>query len=207
MSEKHLPGAGRYLAPTDDRARFEERDALVTRANDSVDLRDMLNELGADIPEGTGTSWKTYCPFGIEHEDGGISKALRYYAESNSAMCFATHGVLTPVRLLSMTEGISQHKAAQRLAGPSRFGWRERVRELQADAYRPRTGSPAFAVTALTVRLKVYPTYVKRQFDEDFRTALEARIEALGDVASDFDSLNGWVEASVEVLAPLLESE
>jgi hypothetical protein len=208
-SDKQLPGAAKYLAPKDD-TRYDERNALVDRANEVTDLRVLLNDLGCDIPDGTGTSWKFRCPFGVEHEDGGMERAARYYADSNSAYCFATHGILTPVRLLSMSEGISQHKAAQRLIGGAgiKYGWRDRFREMLEGAdTRRTTASPAYAVTALYVRLRAFEEYQHRQYDPDFREALEARMEALEGVAGDFDGYMAWVDGSVEVLASLLESE
>lgn len=208
-SEKRLDGAAKYLVPKDDRARYEERDALVIRANDTADLRVMLNDLGADIPEDAVTSWKAHCPFGAEHSDGGIEKAMRYYPESNSAYCFAAHGILTPVRVLALSEGISQHKAAQRLVGAAgiRYGWRERFREVQEEASRPGTASPAYAITALHVRIQTHPNYLRRQFDDDFRAAWEGCMERLEGVGNEFDAFMGWVEGSVRVLAQVLESE
>ena len=206
MRDKRLPGAEKYLAGSDDRARFEEQDALVARANEITDLRLMLNELDCDIPEDTVGSWKARCPWGAEHEDGGIDKAMRYYPESNSAFCFATHGMLTPVRLVSMAEGISQHKSAQRLMGSAgiKYGWRDRFHEMQAASSPYVTATPAYAFSALQVRLRAYPAYMERQYDSDFRAALEARMDVLGATPGSFDSYMAWVEESVAALAPLL---
>lgn len=58
-------------------------------------LRDLF---GIDVPEGAG-SWRTDCPLGMEHSDGGRAKALRVFSESNTARCFSHNMSFDPITL------------------------------------------------------------------------------------------------------------
>ena len=210
-SNRSLPGASKYLqreAPST--SRFADRDAVQARANEVTDLRAMLLDMGCEVPDGAA-SWKFKCPFGAEHADGGMDKSARYYADGNVAYCFAGHGMLTPVRLRALSAGITQQKAADRLLSEAgvttRRGWRDRYVEVSEAVERergPKAPSLEHVVAALTMRLQEYPAYMTRQYDEDFRAVMHARIEALAEVPNDSTAYAAWVRQSLEELAPLL---
>lgn len=185
MSE--LRGAEKYRREPDVDARRKRGSAEVERAN-SVPIQSVLQDVfNLYVPSDLYRSWKTSCPFSYEHPDGGIEKNMRIYA-SNSAYCFAAHGVLTPVRMMQVHYGVSQSRAARMLA--DRYGlvksepyWKRMERLVLEQATRMQeAGSPAHAVAALQTALGRVPGYTHKQFDPEVTTAMEAELERLDEV-------------------------
>jgi hypothetical protein len=170
------------------RARLRTQDAkLIEEANTVPIQRVLEDEFGIVVPGELSRSWKTNCPFGFEHPDGGVEKAMRVYG-SNTAYCFSTHGMLTPVRLIQIKTERRAATAAKRLA--ERYGLRvgepywEKAKRLilERDEAGMKVGSPSNAVQALQRSLARVPNYETRQFDTDVTLAMEEQLEAL-DVA------------------------
>lgn len=68
-------------------------------ANTQIRIEQILRDIyQIDVPEGAG-NWRTNCPLGAEHSDGGRAKALRVYSDSNTARCFSHNKTFTPVSL------------------------------------------------------------------------------------------------------------
>lgn len=158
---------------------------LIERADERVDLLQVLSEFfDTDVPSGFPRSWKTWCPFGGEHPDGGEEKALRVYP-SNSAYCFAGHGVLGPVRLIQLGKGMRAVQAAEFLLRhyhiPGSRPWRERFSEMlidQATQTEP-VGSSALLASALQEALQHHPGYARIQYAHPFITRMEFRLDQL----------------------------
>lgn len=178
-----LPGSERFSRP-----KVQNQNPRIELANLSVPIVKLLKDLwGVFVPEGMGfRSWKTFCPLGWEHPDGGIDKGFRVYESTNSSYCFVMHGSLTPVRLAQIKWGGSQDRSARRLLelyGLGRRPWRERYEEL-LELYE-RSKSPAIqsnVVEALQVRLSSEPSYWRLQFEASVIKEMEHQLELLDEL-------------------------
>lgn len=81
-------------------------------ANSQIKIESVLNDIfGEDIPEDVG-GWKAHCPEGSDHSDGGASKSLKVYSDTNSAFCFSHNRKYTPVDLWKVHKNLKQNTAA-----------------------------------------------------------------------------------------------
>lgn len=147
-------------------------------------LKDLFN---VSVPEGLGyRSWKTYCPLGWEHPDGGVDKGFRVYEQTNSAFCFVQHGQMGPVRLAQMRWGGKQIVAARRLLEMYQLGqkrhWRQRYEEVLNEREIRQEISPAYVVEALRMALDAIPGYTARQYESKFVSLMEIELEALDEL-------------------------
>lgn len=87
---------------------------LIELANTKVAIEDILLEsFNIDVPKDVD-GWKSDCPKGSEHSDGGRTKAMRVYSDSNSAWCFRCSEKFLPVNLWQLVTGTaSPVKAAK----------------------------------------------------------------------------------------------
>lgn len=182
-----LRGAEKYRRQPDVDPRRTALQVEVDRAN-AVPIQTVLNDLfGIYVPGGLDRSWKTTCPFGFEHPDGGVERNMRVYG-SNSAYCFAMHGFLTPVRLVQLRSEVGQKRASGILADRYGLVKREpywtRMKQLVAEQSTKvrEAGSPTSAVAALQAALERDERYAMRQFDPDVTQVMESELERLDEV-------------------------
>lgn len=185
MIGRRLPGSEKYQRPPEQRKRSN---SAIDRANELPIQVVLADEFDVHVPIEITTSWKTYCPFSWEHMDGGTDKTLRVYP-TNSAFCFALHGVLTPVKLISVQRDVEPIQAARwlcdryGLVGPREPYW-ERMSKLilERETRTSVGGNPAHAVLALQQALQGVPAYEATQYDPVVIAEVERWLEALDDL-------------------------
>ena len=201
-----LPGAERFQRPPQEQPRKRSRDPVV-QANRIPIIRVLSDLWNVHVPEGMGhRSWKTFCPLGWEHPDGGIDKGFRVYEQSNTAYCFVMHGSLTPVRLAQMKWGGKQFRVAYRLMeqyGVGKRHWKDRyedvLRELDARADGSRNG--AVYVEALQLGLSNIANYTRLQFEPEIVRALERELTDLDELVAGHptdDQIRGWYRKAID---------
>lgn len=211
-----LPGADRFLSEAQRKQqsqKFLTRDEkLIERAN-AVSIFDVLEDyFDIRVPR-EGNSFKSRCPFGSEHDDGGLDKGWRTYPATNSSMCFPMHGYMTPVRLIQLQSGQRQAKAAESilknydLLKPRH--WTQRYEELlleQETRVSEPVGNPQHAVEALHMALRGEPSYSLRQFDPDVMQVMEVVLERLNTVCTqgDPEQVRVWYQQAKSILLKIV---
>lgn len=102
----------RRLAFTSDNALTKAQ--TIEYANEHVSIAWTLRQSGVYVPDEyvPGISVRASCPFEFLHVDQGLSKALKVYYDTNTAMCFAESLYLTPVRLWRLSNDLPSDFAA-----------------------------------------------------------------------------------------------
>lgn len=175
-------------------------------------LRDLWS---AQVPEGLGhRSWKTYCPLGWEHPDGGVDKGFRVYEQTNTSYCFVMHGSMGPVRLAQLRWGGRQQRAAQQLLEHYQLGkkrhWRERYEEVLLASESRQEISPAYVVEAFRMALSQIPGYSEHQYDEAVWSLVETELDALDEFVRqkpDEAQLRIWYAAAKDRLIRTITQE
>lgn len=189
-----LPGSEKYR----DAAVTETKpweDELVVKANEEVPITSVLNQyFHADVPE-DAYGWKTWCVQKWEHKDNGVDKQFRVYSDTNTAHCFAIHGLYTPVRLWRLRTGSPTLKDAARdllrvygirVKEPT---YQERFEEIREEASRVRAVTTDGMLEALQVFLGTVPDYSVRQFDPEVLRVVNSVIEEVQEFCSQNPSL------------------
>lgn len=211
MSDRQLPGADKYLKhdEPDNRSRATR---FVDKINAEVRLSTLLqDEFGIYIPDEIVRSWKTYCPWSFEHPDGGTDKTLRIYP-SNSAYCFALHGVLTPVRIVQIQHECGSYKAAHILAEKYGLAQRkpywERMNELVLEqATRKKNRGPlSYAAEALRQALVQVPGFQWREFDDDVVAEVGRQLERLDDLDDREGAAREWLVEAVASVTQVVKT-
>lgn len=200
-----LPGSGKYQKPPTQSKRRTKTHALIDRANDFPIQTLLEDEFGIYVPIDLPRSWKAYCPFSFEHPDGGTDRTLRVYP-SNTAYCFALHGMMRPVRLVMMQREIPAAAAARWIL--EKYGlesaalpyWERMPRLVLEHEFRTSAGgSPVHAVEALQQALLTQPGYLDRQYDPDVVEEVERwleKLDALADVHQE-GALHEWLKEAL----------
>lgn len=181
------------------------KQTIVDRADEEVDIRDIMRAMGLWAPSGGFSSWKIYCPFHEEHADQ-MDKNCRVYG-TNNIYCFAMHGRLTPTLLYSRWKGMSRTRAAEVLLeerGLLHKSWRSWWNELlimREDKMNSRLGAQNDAVAALHKRLELHVVYLNHEFDAPVRAAWQTALKALDLLwehpETTFDVLAVWADKSL----------
>lgn len=165
----------------------------------------------------TATSWLTLasgvasgnCPFGEEHEDGGRDKNFRVYGVTNTCMCFALHGFLTPAKLWSIHTGKKEIQAAEDLI--TKFdiqGYKETYREKMGRLTQDNnpTLNRGDLWAAMDLKLKSYPEYIKHQYDKDVLTVVQLIQGRSKELSNDISSeeLETWYNQQTRVIEQLM---
>jgi len=169
--------------------RYESGDELVARADEISIFRVLKDFFDIDLPS-EGRSYKSWCPFGFEHPDGGITRTWRTYPGTNSSYCFEGHGYMTSVRLISIQRDWGSYKSAKYLLEiyglmkPKNY--RERFNQMVSDrAMRQDSIGPVSdLVEALHVALRGHPMYERHQFDVAFQQEFERGLAVLDGMLS-----------------------
>lgn len=189
-----LPGSEKYRdAPNHQEAPWE--DELVVRANEEVSIVSVLNDyFHADVPE-NAYGWKTYCVQKWEHRDGGIDRQFRVYSDTNTAHCFAIHGLYTPARLWRIRTASPTLKDAARdllrvygirIKEPT---YQERFTAIREASSRTSKVTPDGMLEALQVFLGTIPDYTVRQFDPNVLRVVNSTVEDIQEFCSRDPSL------------------
>jgi hypothetical protein len=159
--------------------------------------------IGSDVSE-YGNS-KQYCPFGhLYHADGGTSKSLRVYTETETAFCFAGCGWFNPVRLLSLDRGISEEEAADVILDHTGY--------VPPDLESRWTAATTITVTvdkdALSEALKVAcgrmdPDWEDVQFDPPIATKFRLCLELLPRVRDEGEATK-WLAITKQIMSKTL---
>lgn len=88
---------------------------LIYRANTEIRIERVLNDFyGSDLPF-RETKTKTYCPLGRDHSDGGVTRTLSVYGETNTAWCFSHNMRFTPLSVWMIENEGSEWEMARSL--------------------------------------------------------------------------------------------
>ena len=157
-----------------------------------------------DVPGGA-SNWKTHCPLGYEHSDGGASKSVRVYSESNSAWCFSHSMKFTPLSLWKLKYGGSRRGAAKELlkhfdvdltptSPEERWNKMNETSDLVID--------PGYAMESLVRFAQTLPEYASRQFEPSVLELVTTLLDKVGELpsTSSYDILEGWLTESKRTL-------
>jgi hypothetical protein len=186
----------------------------VERADREVSIFDVLTDFfNINVPR-SGISYKTYCPFAFEHEDGGTDKGFRTYPGTGTAYCFVMHGKLTPVRLIAYSRGWRYDRAARYLL--DRYGllhrpWPERWAELQAErSMSVGIGDPQELVAALHDGIRTHPADPAGGLSPKLSRAVEQEMDILDKLLTEGagrDAVEAWFSQAKVRLIGLLDQE
>lgn len=149
---------------------IHKKEKVIRLANELVRIEWVLRDLfEIEIPEGVD-AWRVHCPWGREHSDKGVAKTFRVYSETNTSMCFATHGQYSPVRLWANQNRMKQSDAAQEMmrsygVGHVRESYRARMARLQTPTPQP----PMDTNHVLHYLLPTHPGYLSHQHHPEVR--------------------------------------
>lgn len=193
--------------------------SVIERADEAVNVIDVLEAMGCDVPRGEYNSWKMFCPFREEHPDGGLDKNFRVYPPTN-VNCFAMHGYMRPTQLYSRWKNLSRERSAlilleeRGLLKPKfyRDRWNDLVnfREENREARRS-LGDPSYLTDALNTALSTNPNYKASEFSAPVREAWRVVLTAL-DVLFSRDDTDGaklkfWFDRSLaKIEAAVMEA-
>ncbi len=182
----------------------------VDLANDFVQISDVLTEIGVFVPATIkeGSNKKIHCPFGFYHSDGGLTKAMRVYTQSNTAYCFSCSKRYSPVSLLSAKLDCSWNSAAVQLLED--FGYKPKtLKERWQEATAEQLTVPD--TLALADALKIYcdsltPDWNQRQLDSNISDTLNKCLDLLRAVKTDADATK-WLDTTKLVMKRKLIKE
>lgn len=194
----------------------EPAEEIIRYANEEVSVFDVLaEEFDLRVGAAESRSSKERCPFGFEHDDGGMTKAMRVYPATNSTFCFAGHGFFDPVRLVAKSREWTHTRAAKHLLEArgllAPMGYRERFAALDRARYEPKPlGNPAYAVEALQMALSAHESHGRLQYHPVFTQGLERALALLSDIMErrpvDPDAaLRSWFATASTGLGTLLD--
>jgi hypothetical protein len=193
-----IPGLDKYLPKAEEKGE----DYWVDRANELIRVEDVLNKhfnLGEEIPADTDR-WRTYCPFGYEHEDGGRVKELRIYTSSNTCYCHKMHGNMDPVRLWQHHLGFDRSRRKSAIDLLETYGISTRSKSYQEVYKEVSEGAQVELVAPPVIQafhsyVRSFPDYWQRQFDEpviELMDTIITLIQAKVPTFRDFEELAPW---------------
>lgn len=180
-------------------------ESIITIANQRVDIERAAALLDIDMPL---ASAKTYCPFGeIYHADGGQSRALKVYPETNSAYCFAGCGYLNPVKLVALDKGWSEHEAAEFLLEAT--GYVAPTPEARWAALvvedKPSIDQDALAAAFQLRCARLFPDWDERQFDAKVSKKLAQALSLLPKVTTE-EEQEKWLTVATQAMQKVMSS-
>jgi len=184
-----------------------ERAELLKTANERVSITAACNMIGMNVSDYAAASMKVYCPFGeIFHQDGGMSKSMRIYTESNSAFCFAGCGYFDPVKLISTKRDIPEEAAAEALLEETGYvapNYQDQWDALMSEKPVVNTADLAEALKVACSRM--VPNWEERQFDELVSHKLAQCLDLLRKVHTDDDATN-WLDVTKKVMKATMKA-
>lgn len=167
-----------------------------------ISMRDVMYDFfHTTLPE-VDRPYKIYCPFGVEHRDGGIDRAFRYYPSTNTAYCFSIHGFFTPVRLMAMKEDLSFYAAANLLIEHYSIDGTRTPEIIPCESTRI-----AYLQRALMISLTSHPKFEKGQYAPAFSEALHSAFSDPPASDAAESELRVWYSDCRKGLAAVLDRE
>jgi hypothetical protein len=181
----------------------------IDTANEHVNIADLLTSFGIMVPSDavSGGSKKVFCPFGFYHSDGGNSRAMRIYYQSNTAYCFSCSKRYDPVRLAAAKWDCPWNAAALRLLEDAGFKPKT-LKERWAEATTQEENKPD--LIALADALKMYCSTIcsdwsTAQYSDKVAAKLDKCLSLLDSVATDDDAYK-WLSTCKVVMKKVLEA-
>lgn len=180
----------------------------VELAEEQVHISDVLSSLGVYVPESVrnGSNKKVHCPFGFYHSDGGLSKAMRVYGNSNTAYCFSCSKRYTVVTLAAAKWDCSWNSAALRLL--EEVGFKPKtLKERWAEATMEEVKKPdliALADALKTYCSGIFPNWAQDQLKDAIAEKLNKCLSLLNSVETEEEALK-WLATCKIVMSKLLE--
>ncbi len=182
----------------------------IEEANNLIHIADLLTHIGIAVPGEvrSGGSKKVHCPFGFYHSDGGLSKAMRVYGQSNTAYCFSCSKRYSPVSLASAKWDCSWNSAALRLLEDAGFKPKT-LKERWAEATTPV--EKKVDLIALADALKTYcstvdENWTQHQYSDEVATKLSKCLELLSMVKTD-EQATKWLLVCKSAMKAVLEEK
>lgn len=181
---------------------------LIQRAETEVKIEKvLLDQFGIESVEDSG-GWKTHCPLGAEHSDGGTSKSMRVYSDSNSAWCFSHSTRFTPVKLWQLRHPGNRVEAAVEML--EHYGFRttpptlderwESLEHEEEEVIPEEVGELHDAL--ITFARTTLPNYECHQYRSEVLDIM-AKIYAISDhldLSGPRGSMLEWLEKSKKIL-------
>jgi hypothetical protein len=183
----------------------------VTVANEHVGLVEVTTLIGMETPRELlpGGSIKVRCPFGeFYHADGGHSAAMRLYADTNSAFCFAGCGYYSVVKLYAHAKDLEPNEAAMELLEKTKKLGLLQDRGAWDRVSQPLdSGVPSSSDLAAALKLycsRIHPQWDEVQFYEGVSDMLAQCLGLLSNVVTDQDAQN-WLRKTKTAMQFILE--
>jgi len=180
----------------------------IDEANERVHIADVLTSLGIAVPESVrnGGNKKVYCPFGFYHSDGGISKAMRVYGNSNTAYCFSCSKRYSPVTLTAAKRDCSWQNAAFILLEDIGYAPKSLEERWEEATIKPHENPD---ILALADALKMYCSgiitdWASKQLEDTIASKLNQCLDLLSVVKTDEDAVK-WLTVCKKVMKDMLE--
>lgn len=179
---------------------------LIRLANEEVSIYTVLSKIGVEYQGYYGTTSKLYCPFGyITHIDGGQSKAMRVYPDTNSLFCFACNEHYTPVKLFAAYTDLDWESAAEVLLTDS--GWVPETYEEKWDKLIEETKfNPEETQIALdNACRRIDPLWNVHATFDPYKSAYQRCLQGLTQVVDIATSIK-WLEESKEIMYEVINA-
>lgn len=181
---------------------------LVDLADTKIPIETVLMDLyQIEIPYGAG-EWKAQCPLGHDHSDGGRSKAMKVFSDSNSAWCFS-HGMkFTPVSLAQLKFDQPRVQAARALLDYYSISTRppspdERWETLEHQQQEEEQELDRESLKESFINfLSTLPLYSIRQFDSEVLRLVSKILRSADKLSSDsdYDTLEEWMSIAKKIM-------
>lgn len=170
---------------------------LIELANQRVSIVDACNMANMDVGDYARAAMKVYCPFGeVYHHDGGMTKSMRIYPETNSAWCFAGCGYFSPVKMVAWYKDLSEEAAAESLLVQTNYVPEDYISQWDALLGETPTVDTASLAEALKVACsRICPDWDVLQFEEGVSLKLNQCLELLPKVKTKEDAVK-WMEVT-----------
>lgn len=181
---------------------------LIELANERMGIVAACNHIGMGLPDHLSSSMKVDCPFGsLYHLDGGTSRSMRVYAETNSAWCFAGCGYFTPVRLIADDKDISEQDAAEHILDITHYvppDFESQWDALMAEVPPVNTASLAEALKVACARMA--HDWEELQFSSEVSSKLTACFALLPQLQTP-EQAQKWLDVSKFVMQSVLQND
>ena len=185
-----------------------DRAELIELANERMGIVQACNHIGMGLPDYLSSSMKVDCPFGsLYHLDGGASRSMRVYAETNSAWCFAGCGYFTPVRLIADDQDLSEEDAAQHILDITNYvppDFESQWEALMAEVPVVNTASLAEALKVACSRMAA--GWEDLQFSSEVSAKLTACFALLPHLRTP-EQAQRWLDVSKFVMQSVLQND
>lgn len=179
------------------------RSSLIAKANESVRVEDMLNELfGEDVPHDAG-NWRVTCPASELNTINKREKA-RVYSESNQVYCFSHRMAWGPVGLWKIyTGGTKDLQAAKELLNYFEIPHHNKTPEERWEDLNNKESklNAPLVKSVFQSRLKrTVPDSRLAQFTEYGSAIINKYLKEADELPTDadYDTLKHWLDSALE---------